>query len=161
MKLLKTIIASAVVSMIFAAGVYAAAYIKFDGVDGESKSSDDRPTEEVAFYYNKISFSQINARVGGPLIIKDEQNKTIQLKKDGVYHTSRGERILVRNGMVAESTVSPPSAQTLRPGKTAQPAGMLLPAVQNVRDSPARNSGPSSTRRGNVESSWKVEKGEK
>ena len=78
--------------MLSASHSFAAAYIKFDGVDGESKSQPPSTTRKI------------------------------------------------------DSAPSP------------QPVALLLPAVQQVREAKAQ---AAATRRGNVETTWKVEKGEK
>lgn len=145
--------------LLLAGGAYAAGYIKFDGVEGES-SSNTRPAEEVTFNYDKISFNSIAARVGGPLTILDERGMRRVLDRDGVYSTSKGEKVWVKNGIVARSTVVG-GAQDLNSGETAQPTGLLVPAVQKARGDitlPAEEKGK---KKGNVEYGWKVEEGTK
>ncbi len=142
MKNTMVTIAVFVTAFFFASGALGAGYLKYEGIDGESKSAEDRPTEEVAFYYNKIAFAKMTARVGGPLVIKDENGKTTVLKRDGRYRLSTGGHVWVKNGRVVKNT-GHELGHSLGKAPDKEDAGLLLPAVQKVRES-GRKSGSGS-----------------
>lgn len=58
-----------------------------------------------------------------------------------------------------------PPNQQLKSNQTSKPVGLLLPAVQSARDPgrsrPEKSANSGKAKTGNVETTWKVEKGEK
>lgn len=66
-------------------------------------------------------------------------------------------------GESTRSDQQKPNNQDVKSGQTDQPAGLLLPAVQQVREAAPRPRPNDSkgNKKGKVEASWKVEKGEK
>ena len=177
-------IAGVVASLFFASGALAAPFIKYEGVEGESKASQARPNDVVGDNDNMISYSEINATAGEPLTVVDQRGRASVLQKDGVYRTSDGGQIWVRNGRVFRTRghevshhlgVSPTgeSGHSLHSGEAGEQAPLLPPAVQKIRPSMKSDSGsPAVTnpstgsatkgpkRKGNIDYEWKVEKGE-
>lgn len=73
----------------------AAAYIKFEGVDGESKESHHDKWIEV------MSISQASLNPGQILIGLNKDGKRIPLTQDGRYSTADGKTIIIVNGKVS------------------------------------------------------------
>ena len=137
MKRIQIMLAATVATLFFAGSALGAAYIKFDGVDGEARDSAGSAYGGSKTEYLKITMTKITAQVGGPLIVKDQNGKTHVLKQDGVYSTSTGEKIWVKDGRVAKRTIMPHyyDSRPPRPGASDGRAA----SGQEARDAAAKS----------------------
>lgn len=111
--LLKKLFSVVLLSLMFAANAYAAAYVKYDGIDGEAKdTSHDKWIDVLSIDYS-----------AGKLFVTKRNGEKVWLKQTGSYKTNDGRVFIVKNGKVIKQTR----------GKAR------LPAVQRPADKPKAN----------------------
>lgn len=97
MKISTTIIpiAVAILFISLSSPLFAAPFLKYEGLDGESLSK-SRPMENITFTYSKLEVKRKQLW----LIQKNGSRK--RLTKDGVYRSSEGELFVLRNGLIVK-----------------------------------------------------------